>query len=209
MNNKKALIGIITRSSISESNHPIKIIYRDLESAIEKSGGIPLGVSNESFKNYLDICDGFILEGGSELDPNNYPIIKYLWNKNIPLLAICLGMQEMATTFNSSEVSVSSHQNTTHKIHLHDNTTLYKILKTHHITVNSRHSSSITPPTLTVSASSEDGTIEAIEDPEKSFFIGLQFHPENIYEDNLHAKLIFDYFIQMCQNYKYSKNNKR
>lgn len=129
MNNKKALIGIITRSSISESNHPIKIIYRDLESAIEKSGGIPLGVSNESFKNYLDICDGFILEGGSDLDPNNYPIIKYLWNKNIPLLAICLGMQEMATTFSSSEVSVSSHQNTTHKIHLHDNTTLYKIIK--------------------------------------------------------------------------------
>lgn len=209
MNNKKPLIGIITRSSISSQGNPIKIIYQDIESSIIKSGGIPLGISNESFKYYLLICDGYILEGGDTLDKNNYPIIKYLHKNNIPLLGICLGMQEIALVFNSYETNIPNHKNTTHKIHLFENTTLYKIIKSHHIEVNSRHNTNITPPSLTISAISNDNCIEAIEDPSKSFFIGLQFHPENIYDDNPSAKLIFDYFIKICQNYKYNKNSKR
>jgi len=44
-------------------------------------------------------------------------------------------------------------------------------------------------------AYSEDGIIEAIEDKNKRFFIGVQWHPESLMEDRYSDKL-FSYFIE-------------
>lgn len=44
-------------------------------------------------------------------------------------------------------------------------------------------------------AYSEDGIIEAIEDKTKRFFIGVQWHPESLINDEYSNKL-FDYFIK-------------
>ena len=73
----KPIIGIITRKSLSESNHNIDIVYKDIATSIIKSGGIPIGIFNEYFDNYLNICDGFILQGGSTLEEKNYHIFSY------------------------------------------------------------------------------------------------------------------------------------
>ena len=67
----KPIIGIITRKSLSESNHNIDIVYKDIATSIIKSGGIPIGIFNEYFDYYLSICDGFILQGGSTLEEKN------------------------------------------------------------------------------------------------------------------------------------------
>ena len=199
----KPIIGIITRKSLSENNHNIDIVYKDIATSIIKSGGIPIGIFNEYFDYYLSICDGFILQGGSTLEEKNYHIIKLLHHLNIPLLAICLGMQEMALVFGGKEIDIPNHQNTTHKIHLKDNTVLMNIIKSHHIEVNSRHKSAITKPCyLTISATSSDNIIEVIEDTKKKFFLGLQYHPENIYDESIYSRLIFSYFIEMCQDKK-------
>lgn len=199
----KPIIGIITRKSLSENNHNIDIVYKDIATSIIKSGGIPIGIFNEYFDYYLSICDGFILQGGSTLEEKNYHIIKLLHQLNIPLLAICLGMQEMALVFGGKEIDIPNHQNTTHKIHLKDNTVLMNIIKSHHIEVNSRHKSVITNPCcLTISATSSDNIIEVIEDTKKKFFLGLQYHPENIYDESIYSRLIFSYFIEKCQDKK-------
>lgn len=199
----KPIIGIITRKSLSENNHNIDIVYKDIATSIIKSGGIPIGIFNEYFDYYLSICDGFILQGGSTLEEKNYHIIKLLHQLNIPLLAICLGMQEMALVFGGKEIDIPNHQNTTHKIHLKDNTVLMNIIKSHHIEVNSRHKSAITNHCcLTISATSSDNIIEVIEDTKKKFFLGLQYHPENIYDESIYSRLIFSYFIEMCQDKK-------
>lgn len=201
----KPIIGIITRKSKSESNHDIDIVYHSIATSVIRSGGIPIGIFNEYFDYYLSICDGFILQGGSTIDTKNYPIIKLLHSIDIPLLAICLGMQEMALVFGGKEIDIPNHQNTTHKIHLKDNTVLMNIIKSHHIEVNSRHKSAITNPCyLAISALSSDNIIEAIEDTKKKFFLGLQYHPESTYNNTLYSRLIFTYFIKMCQ----TKNNK-
>ena len=34
---------------------------------------------------------------------------------------------------------------------------------------------------LIVSATAPDGVVEAVEDPSKRFFVGVQWHPENFY----------------------------
>ncbi len=197
----KPLIGIIMRSSISPKGHKIKYLYDDIEYAIIKSGGIPLGIPNDNIMPYLDICQGFILEGGDTVDDENLQIIKLLHERNIPLLGICLGMQEMAIAFNAKEKSVSNHLNNDyHEVTIDKESLLYKIIGTTKILVNSRHKSAVDNPNLNISALSNDHVIEAIEDSKQKFFIGLEWHPENMYTYDLNSRKIFDYFIKMCND---------
>ena len=68
------IIGIISRDYLSASNKKINIIYNDIISSIIKSGGIPIGIPlNEDITPYLDICQGFILQGGDDI--NNHSML--------------------------------------------------------------------------------------------------------------------------------------
>lgn len=53
------------------------------------------------------------------------------------------------------------------------------------ITVNSMHHQAVSEvaPSLRVSAVSDDGLIEGLEDPTRTFFLGVQWHPEYL-DDN-------------------------
>lgn len=44
----------------------------------------------------LDLCDGFLLPGGTRVDKCWYQVINYAINKNKPLLGICLGSEAIA-----------------------------------------------------------------------------------------------------------------
>ena len=48
-----------------------------------------------------------------------------------------------------------------------------------------------------ISAVSEDGVIEAIEHKEHPYFIGVQFHPEYMFEREPFIKL-FRSFVEQC-----------
>ena len=121
-------------------------------------------------------------------------------NINIPVLGICLGMQEMGLTFSGNLVDISLEvEEKNHDIKINNNTLLYSIVKTNYITVNSRHKSVVRDTNLIVSAVNGD-IIEAIEDTNKRFFLGIQWHPENMYDTDIYAKRIFDYFIKMCHH---------
>ena len=63
---------------------------------------------------------------------------------------------------------------------------------------NSYCKSIINKTNLYVSGISFDNYIEAIEDNNKRFFLGIQWHPENMYDSDIDAKKIFDYFIKIC-----------
>lgn len=196
----KPIIGIISRNYRSETNKKINITYTDIISSILKSGGIPLGIpSNTDIEDYLNICNGFILQGGDDIDSYNLNIIRILKEKNIPVLGICLGMQEMF--YDNNMVDISNHYlNSLHEIRIKKNTLLYKILKKEKILVNSRHRSSIKNTKYKVSSISKNNIIESIEDPNQKFYLGIQWHPENLYDIDSNSKKIFDYFIKICQN---------
>ena len=51
-----------------------------------------------------------------------------------------------------------------------------------------------------ISAISQDNITESIEDPNTKFFLGLQWHPENLYNIDSNSRKIFDYFIKICNN---------
>lgn len=195
----KPIIGIISRKSLSESKKNINIVYKDIYSSILKSGGIPIGIPNETnILEYLKICKGIILQGGDDIEAFNLNTIKILKEKNIPTLGICLGMQEMF--YENNDFDIENHKNTYHKINILKDTLLYKILNSDTTIVNSRHKSSLHNTSYQISSISEDNIIESIEDSNKKFFLGLQWHPENIYDVNFDSKMIFDYFVKICDN---------
>ncbi len=192
-------IGIIGRKNedkITFNQEIINVIY--------KYNCIPIGIivnfnndSDEEFnkiKNLLDICNGFILQGGSDYYDIDILITKYLYDKNIPTLGICLGMQTMGMTFNGVMDDIDDHKSLAkyvHYIEINNNSKLHQIIKKNKILVNSRHKSYILKTDLDVAATNK--IIEAIEDKNKRFFIGVQWHPESLMDEN--SILLFNSFF--------------
>lgn len=196
----KPIIGIISREYHTESNKKISIVYKDIITSIIKSNGIPIGIPyKEDITPYLNICKGFILQGGDNINKHDLKIIKILKDKNIPVLGICLGMQEMF--YHKNLIDIPNHKiNSLHEINIIKDTLLHKIIKKDRILVNSRHKSAINKTDYTINGVSKDNIIESIEDPTKKFFLGLQWHPENLYKIDNNSQKIFDYFINICNN---------
>jgi putative glutamine amidotransferase len=192
----KPIIGIINRKEILPSKNKIQYIYKDIVDKIKKSGGIPIGITPE--KEIIKIIDGIILQGGDTYEQEEIDFIKELHTKNIPVLGICQGMQIMALATCGEIYKIENHNTkTTHKIIIEKNTKLQEILKTNIIEVNSRHNYAIKNTTLKINAQTEKNEIEGIEDPTKKFFIGLEWHPESM--NNEDSKKIFDYFIKIMK----------
>jgi len=61
--------------------------------------------------------------------------------------------------------------------------------------VNSRHHQAVgrVAPSFVVSAVSEDGVVEAIERPESTFCVGVQWHPENFWRTGEFAGLFSEF----------------
>lgn len=192
-------IGIIGRKNDN------KIAFnQEVINVIHKHNCIPIGIivdfdndSNIEFnkiKNIIDLCNGFILQGGSDYYDIDILITKYLYENNIPTLGICLGMQTMAMTFNGTMSEINGHNSKNkyvHDIKINENSKLFNIIKKDKIFVNSRHNSYIVNTDLDVSAT--NNIIEAIEDKNKKFFIGVQWHPESIMDEN--SILLFNSFF--------------
>ena len=129
-------------------------------------------------------------------------LAKKAYLANVPLLGICRGMQVMNVALGgslyqdvcSSEVAGNNHMQKeslkliTHQVKITPESLLAKILpidKSFLHNVNSSHHQSIKKlgSGLTVSAYSDDGLIEGIEEASKLFFIGVQWHPEYLEGD--------------------------
>ena len=155
---------------------------------------------NENYINKLSLLDdinGVILVGGDDIYKFEYDLVKYLYNNDIPTLGICLGMQTMATAINGilgqlNNLEHKSKKKYVHYIDINEDSLLYNIIGKKQILVNSRHKDYVIKTSLTVGATC-NGIIEEVEDKNKKFFIGVQWHPENLDDENTHK--LFDYFI--------------
>jgi len=194
------IIGIITRKAVSEEGHNISIIYKDIEKSIIDSGGVPIGITlTSNYKNQIDMCDGIIFQGGDDFEEYDLVSLKYIYDIDKPVLGICLGMQLMGVLFNGELMDVKNHKKTlsyVHSVKINKNSKVYNILKKDFIKVNSRHKSVLKNTSLKVSGISNDGYIEIIEDSNKKFFIGVQWHPENMINYDEIQNNLFKYFIK-------------
>jgi putative glutamine amidotransferase len=95
-----------------------------------------------------------------------------------------------------------------HKMKVEPATKLSSIVGSGNIPVNSVHHQCVKElgADLVVSASACDGIIEAIEHKDQDhFFVGIQCHPEVLWEEDLHWKKLFETFIEECKRFEYAQ----
>ncbi|GMV51148.1 gamma-glutamyl-gamma-aminobutyrate hydrolase family protein [Nitrospirales bacterium NOB] len=131
---------------------------------------------------------------------------------DIPTLAICGGMQTMnvacgGTLYQDIPSQVEGalpHRQTTpavrlsHSISIVPGSLLDRIVRQPRMRVNSSHHQSVKTvgQTLMASATAPDGIVEAIEQPAHRFFLGLQWHPEFLFERHLLHRRLFQAFLR-------------
>jgi len=223
----KPIIGVLLREQKTLGNKYMRGVYSDVVSDVNKHGGIVIGIPNpqsgifydkditntpsltedgfNDMKLIVDMCDGMIFQGGDEYFDYDLKVLKYCYDKDMPVLGICLGMQIMACLFDGEMIDIGNMTHKQDEKYVHDvnidkNSNLYKILGKENISVNSFHKSKIIKTALDIVATSDDGIIEAVEDKSRKFFLGLQWHPERMsHYDELQDKVI-ETFIESCKN---------
>ena len=158
---------------------------------------------------------GLMLTGGPDVAPSRYGeepnpdaglqidqpldelelrLLGYALDRDMPVLAICRGMQLLNVTFGGKLVQDLPHhraetvngraESAYHQIYLAPGAKASAIVGAAGIfKVNSRHHQGLTeaqraPRLMTTAYSVEDGLVEGLESPEHSWVIGLQCHPE-------------------------------
>lgn len=97
---EKPVIGIVS-TRVEENDRPFMTktsFNENYPKRIIDAGGIPVGVifpNNEFNTDVLDVCDGFVLQGGSTIYSSNINTVHYALQKDKPILGICMGFQTM------------------------------------------------------------------------------------------------------------------
>lgn len=173
---------------------------------------IPI-ISENNLEEVATLCDALIIPGSAVgVDPKYYndtpfPGKKYKYDEykldkkvidlfvkyNKPILGICGGLQTLNVYFGGDlNQNILNHKlcdGSMHKIKIFQNSFLKKVYKQEMIEVNSYHRQAIRKlaPNFRITAVSEDGIIEAIEDGN---IIGVQYHPEKLNNINFFKAFI-------------------
>lgn len=146
-------------------------------------------------------------------------LIKAAREKGVPILGICRGMQLINVAYGGSlyqhiadntlpgvahdnrDTSIPRHY-VAHQVTITPDSLLSRVIDTDTIPVNSRHHQAVKHlgEGLTVSAVAPDGVIEAIEDTNHPFILGIQWHPEDLRGHHPHAEKIFHAFVESARN---------
>jgi len=180
--------------------------------AVTRAGGVALLVPpGAAVEETLDVVDGLIFSGGSDLDPDLYgadahdetsgivrerddfelTLMQAALARDLPVLAICRGSQVLNVALGGvleqhvpDRVGTDVHKETAgvfaeHDVELVPETQLASILGDRH-DVKSHHHQGFGElgRGLREAARAPDGTVEAVEDPAKSFTLGVLWHPE-------------------------------
>lgn len=151
----------------------------------------------------MDTFDGVLLPGGADLEPHRYGaqpapettdtvafqddfdlgVTKALFDIKIPVLAICRGMQVLNVALGGTliqHLTDTVHHSSIHPVQIATGTRLHAIVGTDSIEVSSYHHQAIDRlgTDLTVTATSADGVIEAVEHRHADI-VAVQWHPED------------------------------
>jgi gamma-glutamyl-gamma-aminobutyrate hydrolase PuuD len=166
-------------------------------------------VSNKKLKKLyfmIDMCDGIILQGGSDYYDYDIEAVKYILKNDIPLLGICLGMQSIGVALGGNLIPTPGHNQPdvdfVHPVIIDKSSKLFQIVKSDKILVNSRHKEMIVNPINADISSRFVGVIESIERKDKVFCIGVQWHPEDMVKYDEYSIKLFRAFFKACRSYK-------
>ena len=204
--------------------------------SVVAAGGVPVVIPPVADKhvviNTLEHVDALILSGGSDINPlwageepspklhginqeRDLPellIARLAYNRQIPMLGICRGIQTLATAFGGkvaqdiSDVATIKHSQDadrsepTHTVIVDEESQLFDIYKSAKLMVNSFHHQAVAEAgdKFKVVAKSPDGIIEAMESSEFKSILGVQWHPECLEE----GLPLFQWLVNEAKSYR-------
>lgn len=146
---------------------------------------------------------------------NDLTLARLAHERGVPTFGICLGLQVMNVAAGGTLIQdiPSQHEGSIehssepddrlrHDIDIHDGTRLAEILGAGRRNVNSSHHQAVREPgqSLRVTALATDGVIEGLEDPNHPFFLGVQWHPEDMAGEESATRL-FAAFVQAARQH--------
>ncbi len=211
----KPVVGIttyLTRAAWDSWDLDVALVPSSYVNAVVRSGGTPLLVPpGASIDETLDVVDGLIFSGGSDVDPELYgaaahaetggvvrerddfelALMRAALARDLPVLAICRGSQLLNVALGGrleqhvpDRVGTSVHKETAgvfavHEVEVLPETQLATLLSGP-TGVRSHHHQGLGELAggLREAARSPDGTVEAVEDPNRRFAFGVLWHPE-------------------------------
>lgn len=203
--------------------------------SIQRAGGVPVIIpplsDTDSIINTLEHIDGLLLSGGGDYNPlftgedpspklggiNNERdlpellITQLAYNRQIPMLGICRGIQTLAIALGGkvkqdiSDICKVKHSQDadrsepTHSVAIEEDSILYTLYNNKTIYVNSFHHQAVEDggKRFRVVGRSADGIIEAIESSEFKSIMGVQWHPECMSE----GLPIFEWLVNEAAQY--------
>ena len=204
--------------------------------SIVEAGGVPVVIPPVADKhviiNTLEHIDALVLSGGGDINPlwageepspklhginqeRDLPellIARLAYNRLIPMLGICRGIQTLATAFGGrvaqdiSDVATIKHSQDadrsepTHSVMIEQASSLFDIYQSATLMVNSFHHQAVaeTGDKFRVVAKSPDGIIEAMESSEFKSILGVQWHPECLEE----GLPLFQWLVREAKSYR-------
>ncbi|MBQ3767621.1 MAG: gamma-glutamyl-gamma-aminobutyrate hydrolase family protein [Prevotella sp.] len=206
--------------------------------SIWRAGGVPVIIppiaDTDVLINTLEHIDGLLLTGGADFNPlyageepsprlgginaeRDLPellIAQLAYNRQIPMLGICRGIQTLAMALGGkvqqdiSDVAQIRHSQDadrsepTHSVTIEPDSTLFNIYNKEKLFVNSFHHQAVCDPgeRFRVTARSADGIIEAIESRDYKSILGVQWHPECMSAED--GSPIFSWLVQQAADYR-------
>lgn len=209
-----------TRSIEEAGGIPLLLpVYRDeedLTAALDMVDGVLISGGNDIDPIlYGELDRGRCGRIIPERDRQDIAMARYVIEKTQkPMLCICRGIQVLNVAMHGSlyqdlesEGPFGGHMRknypmnaVTHRVSIAPDSLLFEILGKTHLGVNSFHHQSVKSvgSGLRVTAKSEDGVVEAVELEGGRFVLGLQWHPEKMY-DSEEQKKIFAAFLERAR----------
>lgn len=186
--------------------------FTDYPRSIAMAGGLPIELSRDAdVAEVIALLDGLVLSGGADVDPKNYQrgaeanlgliepdrdewelaLLAGARAKEIPVLAICRGLQLVNVAFGGTlrqHVELDegaghpqfdlSGRDVVHGVNVVEGTVTAELFP-HEIAVNSLHHQVVEEvgEGLVVSAKAPDGVVEGLESPDGTI-LAVQWHPE-------------------------------
>ena len=215
--------------------------------SVLRAGGIPVILPpwepDGRLAELLDRLDGIIFSGGGDPNPllfgeepvrelhsitperdmQELQLVKLAYDRQIPMLGICKGIQminaalggtlyqDIHTQMEGVRIKHSQDQDRrypSHTVRVEKGSVLERLFGRDQLAVNSFHHQACkdVAPCLRVSAVAPDGVIEAVESNEYKSILGVQWHPEPYILRNSTAMLpLFEWLVREAAEFKAAK----